>query len=176
VAAFALVAIGAHGAAYLAPRTDGAVRERAVRLARRLWTAAAVLIVPVSWATSHVRPDFFTALVARPVALSMLALVVAAVAAVPLALHRGREHAAVLASSAALAALLGGAAAAMWPVMLHSTLDPAYGLTASAAASGRGLALAAHWWPVALCLAVGYAVWVSRQHARGRTDDAGGGA
>jgi len=175
VAAFALVAIGAHGAAYLAPRTDGAVRERAARLARRLWVTAAVLIVPISWATSRVRPDFFPALLARPLALLMLALTVAAVMGVLLALRRGREHAAVLASSAALAALLGGAAAALWPVMLHSTLDPSAGLTAQAAASGHGLALAARWWPVALGLSVGYAAWVSRQHARGPAGGAGSG-
>jgi len=168
VALFALVALGAHGAAYLVPRTDGAVRSRAALLARRLWTTTAVLLPAISWLTTRVRPDFFAVLVARPLAILALVVVAAALATVLVSLHRGRVETAVLASCAVLAGLLGGAAAALWPVMLRSTLDPAHDLTvAGAAAAPHGLALAARWWPPAFLLAVGYAVWVSRRFARG---------
>ncbi len=171
VALFALAAIGAHGATWLVPRTAGAVQARTGHLARGLWIATAVLLVPVSWATARVRPDFFPSLVGRPLALLALAAAVLGLAGVFAALRGARAPAAVIASCVTLAALLGGAAAVSWPVMLHSTLDPAHGLTAhAAAASPHGLRLAARWWPVALLLSVGYAVWVSRQ-VRGAAED-----
>jgi cytochrome d ubiquinol oxidase subunit II len=175
VAAFALAALGAHGATYLVPRTAGAVRERAWRVARGLWVVTAGLLVAVSLATARVRPDFFPALVARPLAILALVAAVAGLGGILVALRAGRAGPAVAASCLTLAALLGGAAAVAWPVMLHSTLDPAHGLTAhAAAASPYGLGLAARWWPVALVLSVGYAAWVARQHARGPEEGAGG--
>jgi cytochrome d ubiquinol oxidase subunit II len=174
VAVFALAILGAHGATWLVPRTGGAVQERAGRLARRLWTVTAVLLVTVSWATARVRPDFFPSLVERPLALLALTATVLGLVGVFVALRGARAPAAVVASCVTLAALLGGAAAVAWPVMLHSTLDPAHGLTAhDAAASAHGLALAARWWPVALLLSVGYAVWVTRAFARGNGGSGG---
>jgi len=41
VGVFALVALAAHGALFLAWKTDGAVHERSRRMARQLWIAVA---------------------------------------------------------------------------------------------------------------------------------------
>src|SRR5256714_3711273 len=57
VALFAAVALAAHGATYLAVKTQGAVHDRSARYARVLWTAAAPLLLLISVESGLVRPD-----------------------------------------------------------------------------------------------------------------------
>ncbi len=176
VAAFTVVLLAAHGAGYLAHKTDGPVQLRAARLARRLWPLVAAALPLLSWLTAVVRPDFFPAMASRPLAWLAVLVLVAGLAAVFAGQRSGKDGLALLGSSLCIAGLLGGAAAAIFPVMLHSTLDPAFSLTAHAGASGRrGLLVALVWWPVAAALALGYFVWVSRRYAgRVRLEPGGG--
>src|SRR4029077_18952838 len=56
VAIFAVVALAAHGAVYLALKTEGAVHDRSARYARRLWAATAPLLLVISVESGLVRP------------------------------------------------------------------------------------------------------------------------
>jgi cytochrome d ubiquinol oxidase subunit II len=168
VALFALVCLAAHGATYLAARTEGAVRERSDRAARRLWIVVFAALPLVTAGTWAVRPELGAGLVGRPLGWVAIALALGGAAAI-LASWRGRRDAWALAGSIALlVGLVGGAAASLYPVLLHSTVVPAYSLTAhDALAGGVGPKAALAWWPFAFLLAIVYAGFVARYY-RGR--------
>ncbi len=173
VGVFTLILLAAHGGAFLAWRTDGAVRDRAWTSARRLFAVAGVLLVPITWATLAVRPGLGGAAAGRPVAIFTAGLVLGAVVLLAAALARGRPGRAFAASTVLLLALLATAAAASWPVLLHSTLDARHDLTASAAAAqGYALRTGLTWPLVGLPLAVAYTLHVARTFRR-RPEGAG---
>ncbi|HKQ96650.1 MAG TPA: cytochrome d ubiquinol oxidase subunit II, partial [Candidatus Polarisedimenticolia bacterium] len=166
VGVFALASLAGHGGAWLAYRTDGAVRDRSRRLARALFLGVAALWIPVTVASALVNRDFGTAFGNRPFLWTggLLALVGLVTAVRDLG-GRGRPGRAFLGSCAFLAGLLVATAAGSWPVMLRSTGDPALSLTApGTAASPAGLRTALGWWVVAFPLAIGYLVLLLRLH------------
>jgi len=66
VGVFTLCVLGAHGALYLILKTTGPVRDRAYRLAGLLWTAAILVGIPTTIATSRIRPSLYASLIAQP--------------------------------------------------------------------------------------------------------------
>jgi cytochrome d ubiquinol oxidase subunit II len=165
VGALSLVALLAHGAAFLTYRTEGALRDRARLLERRLWIAGGVLFVIVTVETAFVRPELFEALLRRPLAWLFTALAVAGVLGGARAYARGQDRLGFVGSSAVIAGLLAATASALFPTLLHSTLDPARSVTAQQAISAPyGLRFAIIWWPVAFALAVTYLSFAFRSH------------
>jgi cytochrome d ubiquinol oxidase subunit II len=165
VAAFGVLALTAHGATYLAWKTEGPLHDRAALLARRLWLCATPAFLGLSAATWLVRRELFTGLARRPLAYVGTAVCAVCAAALARALLRRNERRAFLASTFLLQAVLATGAAALYPVMLFSTLDPADRLTASDAASPHeGLVIAAVWWPVAALLAFAYSFFIARYY------------
>ena len=157
VGLFTLVALGVHGALFLAWRTTGPVRERSLAFARDAWTTALVLWAAATAATAWVRPEVFSSLVSRPWAIAFVAIAIAGAWGVFRFPRRGQELAAFLSSSAFLLGMLAATLAGQYPFWLRSTLDPSYSLTALNAASDRyGLGVALTWWAVGIALAVGY--------------------
>ncbi len=172
---FALVALAAHGALFLAWKTEGPVHERAVRSARSLWIAVVLLWIAATAATAWVNPAIFAALPGRPLGWLFSLVALAGLATVFGGLAKGRWLAAFLGSGAFLLGLLAATAACVAPVMLRSTLDPAYDLTLANAASGsHGLRTGLVWWCVGFPLAALYFAMVFRIH-RGKVAPAGEG-
>jgi cytochrome d ubiquinol oxidase subunit II len=168
VGLFAIVLLAAHGASYLAWKTDGALRERCTATARRAWVVGLVLAAGTTFATALVRPRLFVALAHRPwvwpLALAALASPVVALRA----LARRADRRAFLASSAFVASLLLVTAGVLYPLLLPSTVAPIYDLDVDAAASGHhGLVVGIVWWSVAIALAVVYFANLFRS-SRGR--------
>jgi cytochrome d ubiquinol oxidase subunit II len=166
VATFAVVALAAHAATYLALETRGAVRHRCARYARSLWAMAGpifVVIVVESWA---VRPDLPARVMSNPIVwLGLIGIVISTIALLSglVTRHDGRAFAG---SNGLIAGLLATGGAAMFPVMLHSTLAPANSLSAFAVASDHtALVLASVWWPIGCALAITYFVFISRRNA-----------
>jgi len=165
VGLLSFVALLAHGAAFLTYRTDGALRERARRLERRLWIAGGALFVVVTLETTLVRPELFRALLERPIAWFFTALALAGVVGGARAYAHGNDRMTLLGSSAVIGGLLAATATALFPTMLHSTLDPARSITAHGALSAPyGLKVALVWWPVAFALAVTYVAFTFRSN------------
>jgi cytochrome d ubiquinol oxidase subunit II len=165
VGLLSFVALLAHGAAFLTYRTDGALRERARRLERRLWIAGGALFVVVTLETTFVRPELFAALLERPLAWLFTALALAGVVGGARAYAHGNDRMTLLGSSAVIGGLLAATATALFPTMLHSTLDPARSITAHGALSAPyGLKVALVWWPVAFALAATYVAFTFRSH------------
>jgi cytochrome d ubiquinol oxidase subunit II len=116
-----LLALSAlHGAAFLALKTEGAVRERARTVGVRVWLLAVVAsVVFAVWS---------------PTVLSVLAAL--AVLAAGALLRAGREGWAFAATAAAMAGTLSSLFVDLFPNVLISSTDTAYNLTVSGAASG----------------------------------------
>jgi cytochrome d ubiquinol oxidase subunit II len=117
-----------HGSSFLALKTAGAVRERAVRTGRRVAPVAAAAVVGLMVWTQVEGDGGFLALLVEAVA------VVAAVAAVWL-LGRGRDGRAFAATSLAMAAVVVSIFVNLYPRVMVSTLGPSNDLTVSNTAS-----------------------------------------
>jgi len=66
IGVFAFAALAAHGALYLAGKTEGMVRERALAAARVAWPAVAAIGLGCIVCTWQVRPELYTGLAAAP--------------------------------------------------------------------------------------------------------------
>jgi len=163
VGAVALVALAAHGAAYLTWKTDGAVHERSERLARRLWIAAGAALAVATVATHRVDPGLMSRVFARAVAYPVFLAGVLGVAALVWGMRRARHLQSFLGSCAIIASLLGLTAIGMFPTLVRSTLSPSANLTVMNAASSRqGLVSGFWWWVPAMVLAVAYFAFLFR--------------
>jgi cytochrome d ubiquinol oxidase subunit II len=159
VGLLAMAVLAAHGATYVAWKTEGELADRSIAAARRAWLVAIVLTAAVTAMTAWIRPSVFTALAHRPWVWPLPAAAIAS----PLLAWRALGHAqplrAFLASSAFVASLLLATAATLYPVLLPSTLGPELDLVAHAASSGpHGLSVGLAWWIPAIALAVLYFV------------------
>jgi cytochrome d ubiquinol oxidase subunit II len=163
VGLLAVTLLAAHGAAFLAWRTAGAVRERCLLLERKVWPAVAALFVVVTAETWLIRPDLIAHLAGRPGA--WLAITIAALGvAVLISSRRGLlDGRAFLGSCALISGVLAAAGAAMYPVFLRSTLAPEFDLDAlHQPRNSIAMHFALGWWPFAFALAVSYFVNVFR--------------
>ena len=166
VAVFAVGLLAAHGATYLALKTEGPVHDRSARCAKYLWVAIVPLFVLISVESFFVRPDVPGRAVHNPVCWIGLLVVVLSTAMLISGFSSRREMRAFLASNFLIVGLLATGGAAIFPVMLHSTLAPENSLSAYAiAANHRALVLASIWWPIGFALAIGYFIFISRQYA-----------
>jgi cytochrome d ubiquinol oxidase subunit II len=166
VAVFTTVLLAAHGATYLRLKTEGQLRERNARLARRLWAAVLVLLPFISLETWVVRPELYVAITGRPAGWLAVGVLLVGAWALVTGLRGTAEWRAFEGSCTVIVGLLAGAAVGVFPVMLRSTIAPEHSLTAYGGASpANGLALALIWWPVALVLALTYFLVVVRQFA-----------
>jgi len=162
---FALVALLAHGATFLAWRTGGAVHARSARLVPRLYAAVAVLWPIMTAATMAVRPEFLLALPARPLAWLGVACTLAGIVTVFVATSRRRPLATFLGSCAFLAGMLGATAACLFPLILPAVAGSGPAITAyDAGGTADGLRTALGWWSVGFPIVVGYFVVLFRIH------------
>jgi cytochrome bd ubiquinol oxidase subunit II len=166
VGLFAVAALTAHGAAYLAWKCEGELQARSRRLLRRALLVVAVVLVVVTVGTGRTQPALFASFAQRAWAWPLPLAAVASLALVWRWSSAARDRAAFLASSAFLVALLGATAASLYPVILRSTIDARFDVTAAAAATGNhALAVGLIWWIPALALAVAYFAYLFRSFA-----------
>jgi cytochrome d ubiquinol oxidase subunit II len=170
VALFCVVILTAHGATYLTMKTEGAVHERSVKLARRLWLAVIPAFLFVTLLTWAVRPELLQGILVRPFAWITLVICAASAYAIANGIRNQREHLTLLGSTFLLFGLLMTGAAALYPVMLFSTTEPARRLTAAdCAAPEASLVIGAAWWFPALILAFGY-LYIIQRHYSGKVN------
>jgi cytochrome d ubiquinol oxidase subunit II len=162
---FALVTLAAHGALFLVWKTDGAVRERSRRAARRLWIAVVALWPLVTAASRVVNPSLFPGMGRRGLAVFAVVLAIGGIVTVFVRLPRGGFLAAFLGSCAFLLGIIGASAASYFPVMLRATGGDALSLTAyTGGGDEAGLRIALRWFLVGSPLALLYLAVVFRLH------------
>jgi cytochrome bd ubiquinol oxidase subunit II len=170
MALFCVLILAAHGATYLTMKTVGAVHERSVKLARRLWLGVGPAFVVITVLTWFVRPELLQGIAVRPVSWVTLVITVAGIYALVSGLRNQRERLALLGSTFLLFGLLMTGAAALFPVMLFSTTDTGLQLTAAdCAAPDFSLAIAIAWWIPALILAFAY-LYIIQRHYSGKVN------
>lgn len=175
IGVFALVTIAAHGALFLAWKTEGPVHERVKGAAKLLWPLVILLWLLSTVATRTVNPRIFSAFPHAPLAWLFFIVYLAGLALVFTGIRKERFLLAFLGSGAFIIGILATSAACVWPVMLRSTLDPAYDMTAlNSSASSHGLSSGLGWWFIGFVIVLCYFANLFRIH-RGKIKAAADG-
>jgi cytochrome d ubiquinol oxidase subunit II len=158
-----LVFLAAHGATYLAFRTQGPVHDRSVTLMRRLWAGLPVLFLLIGFETWLVRPQLVDAFLLHPLAWFFSLVVAVGAAMIFIGLGRADDKICFFGSGTLLVGLLAAGAATIYPTILYSTVNENNSLTAqNTAATPASLELALLWWPFAGLLAFAYLWSIAR--------------
>lgn len=157
---FFVVAFLHHGALWLAVKSGGDLRRRALTLSGKLWIATLVAAVAFLGMTA-VSTQLWTNLLGRPLFLAFPTLAVAGLVASTIFARKGQAWTAWGASSLFLLCAVGFGVAGMFPNIVGSSLDPAFSATAFNSASSPltlkimlGVALSV------LPIVIAYQVWV----------------
>ncbi len=151
VGIFALVALGTHGATFLAWKTEGELGDRAARLASRAWP-----VTLAGWLGLFATTHFVVRFEPRGEGWALVIVAAAAGIAATALGQRGRRRAAFVASCIFLASTMLAIAASLHPTLLRA-MDGRDLRAADAASGDSGLRTAAWWWCFALLLAALYA-------------------
>jgi cytochrome d ubiquinol oxidase subunit II len=158
----ALVSLTAHGANYIAVKTEGPVNARARRIARLAWLATIVLTILATIATLVVQPATVAGFGARPWGVVFTLIALGGLVGMGYFNVRQRDLAALLGSGAYLLGMLASAAVGIYPMVLPA-VNPANSLTISNASSSLyGQTVGLVWWVIGMILAAIYFVFVYR--------------
>jgi cytochrome d ubiquinol oxidase subunit II len=159
----ALVTLTAHGALYIAVKTNGDLNQRCRKVALAAWPMQLILTMVGLVATTYVRPTVLDNYKQHAIGFLIPVIVFASLAGMLLAARKGLDKMAFVGSAIYIVGMLVGAAFALYPVVLPATTDPAYNLTIYNTAAGHhGLTVGLMWWIPALILAVGYFILLFR--------------
>ena len=162
---FSTVVLGAHGAVFLAWKTEGELRDRCLALAGRAGYVLLPFWLLLTGATFVVRPDLPTTMAGRPLAVLFFLGALAGGAAATVFTRRGEARAAFLGSCAFIAGLLLTTSAVIYPVLLRSTLDAKWSLdVAKTQTPDAGLRIGLRWWVPAALLVFVYFFTVFRTY------------
>lgn len=159
-----------HGAVYMALKSEGELRERMRSAAGVLWIAWIVLYGLATVLTIFVSPWLFAGVTDRPLLWPVLALLFAALLYLPIALRAKRLGRAFLASSVAIAMLVGLAGLSLYPRLVPSRTNLDYSLTiANASSTPRTLETMLVIALIGMPLVLIYTIYIYRQF-RGRVE------
>jgi cytochrome d ubiquinol oxidase subunit II len=165
VGLFALVMILAHGASFLAWKTEGEVSERARAIRQPLFVSAMVMFAVVTMLTMTVRASIFAQAQTSPIAWFFALVTLASVGSFFFGHRLQKDIFAFLGTSGTILGLLGATAASVFPVMLKSTLGEQFDLTAlNASSDSNSLATGMRWWFVGFPIAVAYFAYIFYLH------------
>ncbi|HWQ53518.1 MAG TPA: cytochrome d ubiquinol oxidase subunit II [Bryobacteraceae bacterium] len=158
----ALLTLTVHGALWVAMKTEGAVEERAGRLARLGWWGVLAFTILITLFSFAIQPQLRASFDARP--WGYVFPLVALVGLIGMRLMRNSQ--AFLCSGLFIIGMLTSAAFGVFPYVLPSNADPALGLTVyNSAAAPYGLTVGLAWFIPGIILASGYFVYVYRNFA-----------
>ena len=159
----ALITLTVHGAHYIALKTEGDLHKRSQRLALNAWWLLILMTILSLAATLYVRPEVLDNFRVRAWGWIIPIVVFVSLPLMRKFVSSGRFFAAFLASTAYIAAMLGGAAFAMYPNLLPASTNPAYSLTIYNAKTGAySLSVGLIWWIFGMILAIAYFTFVYR--------------
>jgi cytochrome d ubiquinol oxidase subunit II len=158
----ALVALAAHGAHYVALKTDGDLNARCRKIASILSPTVLALTLLSLFATLAIRPELLANYRLAPLGYIIPLGVFLSVAAMIAYGRRNNDKGAFLASSAYIVFMLVGAAFSLYPVILPAT-NPSLSLTIdNSVTSQYAMKVALAWWSFGTVIAVGYFVFIYR--------------
>jgi cytochrome bd ubiquinol oxidase subunit II len=158
-----------HGSLWVAYKTDGALRQRARRMARLGWPVVVVLTSLITWATLRIQPQVLANFLAHPWGVVFPMLAVAGLVGVLWTSRReDADGAAFLVSSAYILGMLTSVVFGIYPCVLPASTGANFALTIlNAKAPEYGLRVGLIWWAIGISLAASYFVFLYR-HSAGR--------
>ena len=163
IGVFAFLALAAHGALYIANKTEGDVCLRARRAAALIWWPIALLTVAALFITLKIQPQLLDNYRHHATGWLIPVLVLGGLAGMFYFCSKGNDKAAFIASSVYLAGMLGGVAFGLYPNVLPASTDSAYSLTAYNTASGHyAMSVGLVWWLIGMTVTAGYFVYIYR--------------
>ncbi len=157
----AAVTLTAHGAFYIATKTEGELNQRCRKTASFLWPVQLLLTIVSLIATVSIRPELLANYKSYPVAWLIPILVVATLIGMFLFRSKGNDKAAFVSSAVYITIMLVGAVFALYPNVLPASTNPNWSLTIqNSAAPHYGLAVGLVWWTIGVLFTTGYFVYV----------------
>ena len=163
----ALVTLTAHGALYVATKTENDLNRRARTTALWAWPLQLVLTIVGLIATIYIRPSVLDNYKHHAIGYLIPIVVFGSLAVMIYAMRKrhdiAAEKLAFVASALYIVGMLVGAAFALYPVVLPASTDPARNLTIYNTAAGHhGLSVGFTWWILGMILALGYFFFLFR--------------
>jgi cytochrome d ubiquinol oxidase subunit II len=159
----ALVTLTAHGAIYLAVKTENDLQTKVRNVALRAWPLQVLLTILGLAATLYIRPTVLDNYKHYAIGYLVPLIVFASLAAIIYGIRNSQYKVAFVASSLYIVGMLVGAAFALYPVVLPSSNDPARSLTIySTAAAHHGLTVGVTWWSLGMLLTLTYFTFLFR--------------
>jgi len=163
VGLLALATLTAHGANYVAVKTEGDLNRRARRAGFISGLAMGILALAALFATIAIRPQMLDNYRAYPLGRLFPLAVAGGFAAMIYFQRKQRDRAAFISSGVYIAAMLGGTAFSLYPYLLSATTDPGYSLTVyNSAAGSYGLKVGLVWWIGGMVLVIAYFTYLFR--------------
>lgn len=171
----ALIALGLHGALYVAVKTEGNLQLRARQVAGRLWLALLAFTMVSLPASVIARADMLANYRNYPFTYSIPLVVVFSLLGIRYFSREGADRNAFACSCVFLTVMLVGAAVGLYPRLLPATTGAANDITVENALSGpHTLHVGLIWWTLGMILAIGYFFFVYRMF-RGKVSLESGG-
>lgn len=162
VGLLALAVLTAHGANYIAVKTEGVLNARARRIARRAWVATLVLALLATIATFSVQPALSASFGSRPWEIIFPLIALTGLIGMGYFNLRQRDLAAFFSSGAFIVGMLASTASSLYPLVLPA-VNPANSLTiTNASGSQYGQTVGLVWWSIGMILAIVYFVLTYR--------------
>jgi cytochrome d ubiquinol oxidase subunit II len=159
----ALVTLTAHGALYIAVKTENELQQRVRSVALWAWPVQLILTIVGVIATCYVQPMVLDNYKEHGVGYFVPLVVFGSLAVMIYAIRKGLDKVAFVGSALYIVGMLVGAAFALYPNVLPSSTNAAYNLTIYNTAAGQhGLTVGIIWWSIALILALGYFIFLFR--------------
>ncbi len=152
----ALLVLMMHGSLWLQWKTDGALNQRAARLAVWCWWGVLVLTALVTAITFSIQPQVSVNFKTWPLGYIFPLMAIAGLAGIQFELRRKNERNAFLSSCAYLLGMLTSVVFGVYPMVLPAR-NQIYSLTVHNAKAGDyGLKVGLAWWLIGMALAAIY--------------------
>jgi cytochrome d ubiquinol oxidase subunit II len=152
-----VLALGMHGALYLAHKTEGELEQRAFLWAKKLWPTVLLVTLLSLPATVLARPSSLDNYRMHPVAFLVPVIVILSLVTITVAIRKQTALTAFFGSCVYLIAMLTGAATGLFPTLLPSVGTDGQDLTIARAIAGpHALRVGLVWWSIGILLAIMY--------------------
>jgi cytochrome bd ubiquinol oxidase subunit II len=162
----ALVTLVLHGALWVAMKSEGALEDRADRLARHVWRFVVLFTIVITWVTLRIQPQVSANLDGHPWGYIFPALALIGLGGMAWFMRRRDHVRSFLSSCTYILGMLTSVVFGLYPLVLPASTNPAWSLTVSnAKAPDYGLKIGLVWWIIGMILVSAYFVHVYRNFA-----------
>jgi cytochrome d ubiquinol oxidase subunit II len=152
-----------HGSIYLAMKTEGDQKSRAISIVSKTWVALIVLYIAATLLTMVTSPFMFEGLFTNPVFWLLFIFLLSGIIYIPIALEQKNTGKAFLSSSVIISCMIGLLAVGLFPRLVPSITDLNYSFTIyNASSTPRTLLTMLVIALIGMPLVIGYTIFIYR--------------